>query len=748
MKVLLEEKKKVILTLLMGGILMFLATIMYNTYSAYTIMVVQQQQQHLLLISRAVAQNMELYISDQLRDIRSVTQTPGFLESMEHYYETSETARMKEYIYSYMVSHQQDPVRIYVLNREGEEIFHYNQYPFVAELDEEKLALKESVKSRESGIGRVFPIDSGRCGMTLVTSVYGGNGFLGTVVSVMDLDVLYKQYVANLNFRDQGDIVVKDGSGNIIMHPDTRMLQFNYERDIQDLGTMPQYESLRDMLEKQYSQEEGTAVFDSYSGGILPRERLIAAFSRMNLSGNSWYVSTAMPYSKAVELENNMLRRFGLLAATVLVLVIASGVIIYHLLRNRQKLKLETKYLKEINHTLEELHQSREEARHYQKLTTIGTLAGGIAHEFNNLLTPILGYSEFLKEQLGKDSPYWEDIAEIYKAGTRAKEIVEQILPFSRKETDTAAFKSVNLDVIIRDALKMIRLIIPSNIRLEEQLNDGNVNVYGNATQLHQVLLNLYSNACQAMEENGGVLTVATRRIHREELPDNCREIADGDCVEIRVADTGCGMSEDVMRQIFSPFFTTKEAGEGTGLGLSVVKDILINHSGGVNVESQPGEGSRFCIYLPVTAGVCETQLRKQPERRGDVKEVSIAVIDDEESVVKYLSKRLQRNGYRVDGYTDPQEALDAMVSGSSDWNVAIVDYMMPGLKGTALAKRMKKLQPYLCIVMITGLVDREALKLRQEGVVDNILIKPVNFDELAAAIDKGCRKQLGMIEY
>ena len=178
------------------------------------------------------------------------------------------------------------------------------------------------------------------------------------------------------------------------------------------------------------------------------------------------------------------------------------------------------------------------------------------------------------------------------------------------------------------------------------------------------------------------------------------------------------------------------------------MKDILINHSGGVNVESEPGEGSRFCIYLPVTVGVCEAQLKKQPERRGDVKEISIALIDDEESVVKYLSKRLLRSGYRVDGYTDPQEALDAMVSGSSDWNVVIVDYMMPGLKGTALAKRMKKLQPYLCIIMITGLVDREALKLRQEGVVDNILIKPVNFDELVTVIDKGCRKQLDMIEY
>lgn len=418
MKVLLEEKRKIILALLMGAALLFFAVIMYNTYDAYTNMVVEQQQQHLLLISRAVAQNMELYISDQLRDIRSVTQTPGFLESMEYYYTVGETARMKEYIFSYMQSHQQDPVRIYVLDRYGQEIFHYNQYPFSGELDEDALGLAESARKRESGIGTVFPIDEERCGMTLVTNVYGGNGYLGTVISVMDLDVLYKRYVANLNFRDQGDIVVKDGNGNIIMHPDSRMLQFNFERDIPDLDSMPQYESLRRMLKKQYTNEEGTAVYDSYSGGILPREQVIAAFSRMNLSGNSWYVSTAMPYSKAVELQNNMLKRFGLLAATVLFLVIAGGTIIYHLLRNRQKLRLETKYLKEINSTLEELHQSREEARHYQKLTTIGTLAGGIAHEFNNLLTPILGYSEFLEEQLGRKSEYFEDIAEIHKAGT------------------------------------------------------------------------------------------------------------------------------------------------------------------------------------------------------------------------------------------------------------------------------------------------------------------------------------------
>ena len=152
MKVLLEEKRKIILALLMGAALLFFAVIMYNTYDAYTNMVVEQQQQHLLLISRAVAQNMELYISDQLRDIRSVTQTPGFLESMEYYYTVGETARMKEYIFSYMQSHQQDPVRIYVLDRYGQEIFHYNQYPFSGELDEDALVRKEAGERDRNGV--------------------------------------------------------------------------------------------------------------------------------------------------------------------------------------------------------------------------------------------------------------------------------------------------------------------------------------------------------------------------------------------------------------------------------------------------------------------------------------------------------------------------------------------------------------------------------------------------------------------
>ncbi len=264
-------------------------------------------------------------------------------------------------------------------------------------------------------------------------------------------------------------------------------------------------------------------------------------------------------------------------------------------------------------------------------------------------------------------------------------------------------FASISLDVVIRDAMKTIRLIMPSNIQLREQLDDGEVNVYGNATQLHQILLNLFSNACQAMDANGGTLTVITRPLKREALPEGYKEMADTDYVEIVVADTGCGMSREVQAQIFNPFFTTKDIGEGTGLGLSVVKNILINHGGFIRVESELERGSRFCIYLPVTASPASVAAAVQEAAGRDAPRAEILLIDDEERVVKYLKKRLERKGYHVDGYTKPEEALNEIISRPDRWNVVIMDHMMPQYKGTVLAQRIKKLKPSMGMIMITG---------------------------------------------
>ena len=723
---------KMLIAALLAGLLSDLLFAVYNTYDAYTQMMIAQQQQHLLITARAVSQNLSLYLSEQLRNVEILTQTPGFLTQFHTYYETGDQKGLKEYVLSYMLSQNQGVSRLYLLDQNGDEVFRYNQYPFLESFDESVLHLDQLAEGRQTGLGSAFRISPQHYGLTMVNSITDGSDYLGAVVSVLDMDALYQQYMAPL--QGTVDIIVKNERGTVIMHPESEMLTFNYFRDIQGLDTLPEYESLWDMLQLQYQQEEGVAIYRACSGGILPEREEISAFSRMNLSGTSWYISAVMPYSQVVRMVNENLNRFAFLVTVIFVLIASSILIIYGLQKNRQKLQIETRYLRDMNRTLEELHESREQVRHYQKLQTIGALAGGIVHEFNNLLTPIMGYSEFLKQQLGPENEYYEDIDEIYKAGGRAKEIVDQILPFSRRETDSTQYNVVNLNAVIWDALKMVRMLLPSSVRLVVKPYSGPINIYGSATQIHQVLLNLCTNAYQAMEASGGTLTVATRRVFQDQLPEQYHPVAEGEFVRLEVSDTGCGIPPETLSRIFDPFFTTKAAGDGTGLGLSVVQNILISHGGFIEAESAVGRGSRFLVYLPVTSQLPAAAAQEE-SGGGRTGMGSVLLVDDEVRVVRYFKRRLVHQGYQVDAFTDPEEALNAFRLNPGQWDLLIVDEAMPKLRGTALLQHMKQQNHSLRVILVTGLVGDSAIRLHAERQIDEILTKPVEFEALAEAV-------------
>ena len=723
---------KMLIAALLAGLLSALLFAVYNTYDAYTQMMIAQQQQHLLITARAVSQNLSLYLSEQLRNVEILTQTPGFLTQFHTYYETGDQKGLKEYVLSYMLSQNQGVSRLYLLDQNGDEVFRYNQYPFLESFDESVLHLDQLAEGRQTGLGSAFRISPQHYGLTMVNSITDGSDYLGAVVSVLDMDALYQQYMAPL--QGTVDIIVKNERGTVIMHPESEMLTFNYFRDIQGLDTLPEYESLWDMLQLQYQQEEGVAIYRACSGGILPEREEISAFSRMNLSGTSWYISAVMPYSQVVRMVNENLNRFAFLVTVIFVLIASSILIIYGLQKNRQKLQIETRYLRDMNRTLEELHESREQVRHYQKLQTIGALAGGIVHEFNNLLTPIMGYSEFLKQQLGPENEYYEDIDEIYKAGGRAKEIVDQILPFSRRETDSTQYNVVNLNAVIWDALKMVRMLLPSSVRLVVKPYSGPINIYGSATQIHQVLLNLCTNAYQAMEATGGTLTVATRRVFQDQLPEQYHPVAEGEFVRLEVSDTGCGIPPEMLSRIFDPFFTTKAAGDGTGLGLSVVQNILISHGGFIEAESTVGRGSRFLVYLPVTSQLPAAAAQEE-SGGGRTGMGSVLLVDDEVRVVRYFKRRLVHQGYQVDAFTDPEEALNAFRLNPGQWDLLIVDEAMPKLRGTALLQHMKQQNHSLRVILVTGLVGDSAIRLHAERQIDEILTKPVEFEALAEAV-------------
>ena len=582
------------------GVCCSLSFSVHQTYDTYTRTIASQMQDHLMVSARSVSQNLSLYLSEQMTDINILCRTPGFMTQFRSYYADQDINGLKEYILSYMLTQESDVARIYLLDEDGNEIYRYNSYPFLESFEESRVHLDELTSRKQSGIGNVIRVSSTQYALTLVNTVMDGNDQIGSVVCLLDLDKVYEDYIQPLESEGDIQIIVKNDKGTVIMHPEKKMIQFNPLRDIENLDTLPQYAGMYEMLQREYSQEEGTAIYKAYSNDILPAREEICAFSRMNLSGTSWYVSAVMPYSDVTHTVNTNLNHFALLLTLVMVLIAASLFIIYSLIKNREKLQMEASWLRNLNHTLEELQESREEVRHYQKIQTIGSLTSEISHEFNNLLTPILGLSEFVRNRLGPESEYYEDLDEIHEAGARAKEIIQQILHFSRRENGPSTFTVVSLDGVLFDSLKMISMLLPSSVTLRKEILDEKMNVFGSATQIHQVVLNLCSNALQAMEKTGGTLTVMMKKVQRNELPENYQPARKGEFPMISVQDTGCGIPPEILPHIFDPFFTTKEDGEGTGLGLSVVKDILISHGGCITADSTPEKGSCFTFYLPL----------------------------------------------------------------------------------------------------------------------------------------------------
>ena len=359
-------------------------------------------------------------------------------------------------------------------------------------------------------------------------------------------------------------------------------------------------------------------------------------------------------------------------------------------------------------------------------------------------MTPILGYSELLLKRLGKKNESYEDINQIYEAGLRAKEIVEQLLPFYHRENDTTDYGPVSLDAVLTDAVKMVRVILPDQIVLRERLKKTEANVFGNATQLNQVLLNLCSNASQAMEQSGGTLTVASELVPADRMPPSVRLLPKrGFYVRITVADTGCGMSEKVMKRIFDPFFTTKESGKGTGLGLSVVRNIVSGHGGSIQVESTVGVGSVFTLFLPVMdrpaadrfEGGSSAESAAGTGKVGNVR--SVLALGDEKKILTLLKKGFERNGWRVDALTDPQEAMRRLEEDPGAYDLLIVDDKMPKCRGTDFAERAKMLRCSLPVVLITGLPDEEVFLMKKKKILDEVVVKPFDFSDLLSRVGR-----------
>jgi CheY-like chemotaxis protein len=371
-----------------------------------------------------------------------------------------------------------------------------------------------------------------------------------------------------------------------------------------------------------------------------------------------------------------------------------------------------------------------------QKMQAIGTMAGGIAHDFNNILGVIIGNAEMMEIfDLPTKSPVRDRLAKIIDAGYRAKELIGQILTFASMGEHTK--RNFPLKPIIKDTVKFLRSSLPATIAIDLHIESPDISISGDPIQIQRVLINLGTNAGQAMEDKKGKITVVLNKIdHTDIMGLSPPDMQLGTYAQLMVADTGKGMEEAVMERIFEPYFTTKQYGQGVGLGLAVVHGIVKNHEGFITVDSAVGKGSVFKIYFPLS--------RESNKDQGIVKikkplkgKEQILFVDDEIFIVDVYREILEKYGYTVVGESSPHEALDIFRSHPEDFDLVITDMTMPHMTGNELINEIHKIRPEMPVIICTGYNDWLDKHLIDELGVQDAIKKPVGAKQLAETVRK-----------
>ncbi len=370
-----------------------------------------------------------------------------------------------------------------------------------------------------------------------------------------------------------------------------------------------------------------------------------------------------------------------------------------------------------------------------QKMEAIGTLAGGIAHDFNNILSAIMGYSELAELKLSENPTVARHLAEILSASERAKELVQQILTFSRKTEQQK--QPLQISQIVTEALKLLRSSIPSTINIEQNISSNSFTL-ADPTQIQQIVMNLCTNAYHAMRETGGTLTVSLTETELiSEKTCLAKQMLPGSYSNLVISDTGIGMSNEIKAKIFDPYFTTKGVGEGTGLGLAVVHGVVESHAGRIEVESKPGKGTTFHIFLPVYKGKADISHPQKLDIPLQGNGETIMLVDDEYAILDITREFLETHNYKVECFTDGVQALKSFNLDQTHFDLILTDMTMPLMTGIQLAQKVLDVKPELPIILNTGhneLINRE--KSLSIGIKEH-LEKPIHTDSLLRTVRK-----------
>ncbi len=518
----------------------------------------------------------------------------------------------------------------------------------------------------------------------------------------MNLETLYKNSVAKVKIGKNGYSVVKDQNLYIIMHHAKDQIGLDALFDRERLYPELDYSSMHAWLEKQANEDSGTGVIDTYDWAdeTHPRLQRVVAFRAIYIQGERWIVNSTLPVTElSTPLDDMMMTMIGI----VFVYIMLLGVIVVFVLQTRFQAATQEKeitYLKEINRGMEAVARKNEEIRHYQRIQSLGMMSSHIAHEFNNYLTPVMIYSELLENDESISAENKEMIHEMLVSVDRASDLSKQLLAFARQDTGVR-LERLNFTEEVLHAAGIVEQLAPAVITVHTDITEMPFYILGRKGMVEHILMNLCKNAFQAMEKT-----------ERKELR---IELKGGqDHLVLRVSDTGCGISEDAQQKIFEPFYTTKGSRHGTGLGLSVVRNILGSIGGTIRVESTLGEGTCFIMEIPL----CEEGDADSPKRLKPISRIAFVVREE-----KRWKSLVASSEKTIDFYDHPAALIDRIQKDTAAYELVIAEYTLSTMNGIELCEVIRRLNPEIRLILLVKQGGADYEWYLNNGMIDRFIL-------------------------
>ena len=518
----------------------------------------------------------------------------------------------------------------------------------------------------------------------------------------MNLETLYKNSVAKVKIGKNGYSVVKDQNLYIIMHHAKDQIGLDALFDRERLYPELDYSSMHAWLEKQANEDSGTGVIDTYDWAdeTHPRLQRVVAFRAIYIQGERWIVNSTLPVTElSTPLDDMMMTMIGI----VFVYITLLGIIVVFVLQSHFQAaatEKEITYLKEINRGMETVARKNEEIRHYQRIQSLGMMSSHIAHEFNNYLTPVMIYAELLENDESISQENKEMIHEMLVSVDRASDLSKQLLAFARQDTGVR-LERLNFTEEVRHAAGIVEQLAPSAITVHIDITEESLYILGRKGMAEHILMNLCKNAFQAMEKT-----------ERKELR---IELKGGqDHLVLRVSDTGCGISEDAQQKIFEPFYTTKGSRHGTGLGLSVVRNILSSIGGTIRVESTLGEGTCFIMEIPL----CEEGDADSPKRLKPISRIAFVVREE-----KRWKSLVASSEKTIDFYDHPAALIDRIQKDMAAYELVIAEYTLSTMNGIELCEVIRRLNPEIRLILLVKQGGADYEWYLNNGMIDRFIL-------------------------